>query len=252
MNRVYIYNGSFNELLNLIAYLLKSQIKPDNIHDETYNANLFDYVINLDLPNKKDIISKFHDYFGSYNMHLVYYVYLSSVQNKELIIFYYLLNYFKYRENLPKMRNLKCVSEVLRISKQVGNEAHRFKGFLRFKELKNHVLYATIAPDNNILEIISCHFQKRLKNEYWLIKDEKRQIISVYNKKNFYIVSTNDFNLKDLALDDKEKEIEKLWVTFYNTIFIKERKNERCRMNFMPKKYWHNILEMSDNDEESY
>ena len=37
-----------------------------------------------------------------------------------------------------------------------------------------------------------------------------------------------------------------MWKSFYDTIGIKERNNERCRMNFMPKKYWKYIVEMSD------
>ena len=41
------------------------------------------------------------------------------------------------------------------------------------------------------------------------------------------------------------------WKDFYKTIGIKERKNDRCRMNFMPKKYWKYILEMSDENEKS-
>ena len=42
-----------------------------------------------------------------------------------------------------------------------------------------------------------------------------------------------------------------MWKTFYNTIGIEERKNNRCRMNFMPKKYWKYILEVGDINEES-
>ena len=41
------------------------------------------------------------------------------------------------------------------------------------------------------------------------------------------------------------------WQTFYNTIGIKERKNSRCQMNFMPKKYWPYIIEMSGENEKS-
>ena len=43
-----------------------------------------------------------------------------------------------------------------------------------------------------------------------------------------------------------EKEIEKLWKIFYKTIGIKERKNDRCRQNFMPKKYWKYITEVRE------
>ena len=72
------------------------------------------------------------------------------------------------------MRNLKCVDASLKISKYVSNENHKLKGFLRFQELENHILYAEISPTNNVLELLSIHFKKRLKNEYWIIKDVGR------------------------------------------------------------------------------
>ena len=33
---------------------------------------------------------------------------------------------------------------------------------------------------------------------------------------------------------------------FHKTIGIKERENRRCQQNFMPKKYWKNMLEMEN------
>ena len=111
---------------------------------------------------------------------------------------------------------------------------------------KNNILYAEIAPENNVLILLSKHFKERLKNEYWIIKDTKREILSIYDKNNFYLVNTSDFNIKELVLSDEEETFENLWKTFYKTIGIKERKNDRCRMNFMPKKYWKYILEVSD------
>ena len=57
--------------------------------------------------------------------------------------------------------------------------------------------------------------------------------------------------MNEFKLSDDEKTFEELWIEFYNTIGIKERKNDRCRMNFMPKKYWKYITEMSDEYEKS-
>ena len=53
---------------------------------------------------------------------------------------------------------------------------------------------------------------------------------------------------ENLVIDDttssNEEMFDDLWKTFYKTIGIKERKNERCRQNFMPKKYWQYITEV--------
>ena len=52
----------------------------------------------------------------------------------------------------------------------------------------------------------------------------------------------------DNNLSEEELDTEKLWKEFYKTIGIETRKNDRCRMNFMPKKYWKYIIEMSDEN----
>ena len=55
----------------------------------------------------------------------------------------------------------------------------------------------------------------------------------------------------NLNYNEEEKKYEDLWKTFFKTIGIKERENKKCQMNFMPKKYWSNIIEMENNDEKS-
>jgi probable DNA metabolism protein len=245
MNKIYVYDGSFLSLINLIIYLIDKNIKPDSIREEDYNPNLFEEIINLDIGNNITI-DKFFEMFGSNVFSVIYYVFLSSDENKELILFYFCLNARKYKSSILYRRNLKCVSEALRISEYVSHETHKFKGFVRFKELENNVLYAEIEPVNNVLFLISKHFAKRLKSEYWIIKDVKRNILSIYDKKEFIIVSDDEFVLATDKVSDKENLMVDLWKVFYKTIGISERKNDRCRMNFMPKRYWKYLTEMSD------
>lgn len=250
MNNIYIYNNDFNSLLNLITILLRNNIRPYNIKNNNYNSSLLDNLIYLEIGNKQ-IISFYLKYLGLDNFKIIYYVFLSNSNNKELIIFYYLLNFQKYKSKTLFMRNLKCVSEALRIAKYVSRENHRFKGFIRFKEINNKVLYAEISPENNILVLLSKHFKTRLNNDFWIIKDVKRGILSIYDKNKYYIFSEDELELLDINLSDKETYYEELWKNFYETIGIKERKNERCRMNFMPKKYWKYITEVSELVEKS-
>lgn len=103
-----------------------------------------------------------------------------------------------------------------------------------------------MAPENDILFLVSLHFEKRLKEEFWVIKDANRKILSIYDKKKFVIVKEEEFQLQNLKESKEEKNIKILWKTFYKTIGIKERKNDRCRRNFMPKKYWKYITEVSE------
>ena len=246
MNNIYLYNGDFLYLLSLIKYLCQFKIKPDNIKDNSFSPSLFDNVINLNIVVDDNIVESFIESIGINNFKIIFYTFLSNDINKELIIYYFYLNTLKYKDNIIYKRNLKCVSESLKIAKYVKHEAHKYKGFVRFKELENNVLYAEIQPTNDILYTISKHFELRLKNEYWIIKDIKRNKLSVYDKNIFFIINGDNFKLFNNALSKEELSIENLWKEFYKTIGIESRKNDRCRMNFMPKKYWKYILEVSD------
>lgn len=246
MNEIYIYNDTFISLLNLISYLLKNNIKPNNIKKSNYCPTLLDNIINLDIKEDDKICHDFIISFGDYAFKSIYYTYLSEEENKELIIYYFFLNALKYRHKITYMRNLKCVSKVLKISEYVMHESHKLKGFIRFKELENNILYAEIEPTNDVLLIVSNHFKERLKNEYWIIKDVKRGMLSIYDKRNYYLVSKENFKLAELNEATHEKQIEELWKQFYKTIGINERRNDRCRQNFMPKKYWKYIIEVKE------
>ena len=248
-NKIYLYDGTFSTLMDLITQLLAFKTKPLNIcNQNNYLPSLLDETIELKLDNNFDI-SKIK--VTKKILKTIYYVYLSTDEHKELIIYYFLLNGLKYQDKIFTMRNLKCVNSTLKIAKYVSNENHKLKGFLRFQELENHILYAEISPTNNVLELLSIHFKSRLKNEYWIIKDVGRNTYSFYDKQKYYIIADENINLKTLGAIEKEKEVENLWVTFFNTIGIKERKNTRCQMNFMPKKYWKYIIEMEGAYEKS-
>ncbi len=245
--KIYLYDGTFKQLLNLIKVLIQMKIKPLNIQDKNkYIPNLIDETVEIDLSKEL-----------SYNcltpqiQKAIYYVYLSEEKNKELIIFYFILNTLKYNNKIFYMRNLNCVDKTLKTAKQVGNEFHKLKGFLRFQELNGHILYAKISPSNNILDLLSKHFSLRLPKEKWIIYDEGRNLYSIYNTHKYYIVTSNEFSLKEIIKSENEDNVKKMWLSFFNTIGIKERTNRRCQINFMPKKYWKYIIEMSDEYKKS-
>ena len=248
MNNVYVYEDTFANLLDLIFYLLIEKIKPDNIKDENnYQPDLLSNKIKpvIKIKNKKELLTK----IGWENLKLCHYAFRTNDPNKELIIYYYLLNSLKYENNTKYMRNLKCVNKTLKLAHYVSRENHKFKGFLRFKETENNFLYAEIEPENNILDLLANHFKKRLSNENWLIKDQKRKQYCFYNQKKLYFLNEKDVIKLNLELSKNEKNVENLWCCFFKTIAIKERENKKCQMNFMPKKYWKNIIEMEEEYE---
>ena len=250
MKKLYTYKDTFSSLLSLIKYLSTFNIKNINIKNDLYTPNLLEREIFLDI-NTLNIEAVIINDIGIINFNVLFYLYLSNEKNKENIMYYFYLNALRYKDTLLKRRNLNCVTEAHRIIKYVKGENHKFKGFVRFKELNNKILYSEINPTNNILPILSIHFKNRLKEECWIIKDVNRNIYALYDKKDIQIVNVEKIPLNVENLSNTEIEMETMWKTFYNTIGIEERKNNRCRMNFMPKKYWKYILEVGDINEES-
>lgn len=238
---IYLYSNTFSDLLNLINYILKNKISPINIKNEYYSKTLLEETYYPKIQNDDDLERRIINKIGKYAFATMCHVFLSDYVDKEMIIYLFLKNALIYKNNICYMRNIPSVSKALKISSYVRREAHKFKGFVRFKELDNGFLYSEIEPENNIIYMLCDHFKNRLKNEYWIIKDNKREILGLYDKKRCYIFSSCNFDAK-LAHDNYED----LWKEFYKTIDIKERKNDRCRMNFMPKKYWKYIVEVED------
>lgn len=250
-NYIFIYNDTFISLLNLIKILLKNKIIPLNIKQTNYQPTLLDEIVKLNIPNDENVINEIIKKVGSKIFNTIYYVFCSNNENKEIIIYCFLVQSLKYKNTIYYMRNLKGVDKALKISLYVSHETHKMKGFLRFKELSNKILYAEMCPENNIIIFLSKHFKERLKNEYWIIKDVKRNIYSIYDKNNFYLINGDEFLISTDELSSEESKIESLWKKFYETIGIKERKNDRCRRSFMPKKYWNYIIEVNEENEKS-
>ena len=81
-----------------------------------------------------------------------------------------------------------AVEKVFSLSRQVGNEAHRFLEFVRFRELKNGVLFSEIVPKNRILSCIADHFSDRFPLENWkmCIRDRRTDDMKVIRGVNVF------------------------------------------------------------------
>jgi len=247
MNRVYLYDGSFYELLSLIGMIVKNNYDVSDIKDKNnYNPTLFDNTIFL---NTSNIDFKYIENIVSLKiLKTCFYVYLSCDLDKDLAVYYFIRNAIIYGDRVYYMRNLNCVNKVYRLSHHVRNEAHKFKGFLRFREMKGRFFYAEINPTDNIIFLICNHFKKRLPSKYWIIKDINRDIYAIYDKYNVTYLDKNKVLKLNLEFNDEELFTQDLWKTFFKTIGIKERKNRCVQVNFMPKKYWKYIIEMEDEE----
>ncbi len=126
------------------------------------------------------------------------------------------------------------VEKVFELGRNVFGEAHSYKGFLRFRELKNGVLYAKIRPKNQILTCLAPHFASRLPVENWMIHDAPHQMFAVHEAGKKWVIVCGEKPDEEIFRDvsDKEEEYARLWTGFCQTIAIESRMNpERQRQN---------------------
>ena len=247
MNNIYIYDGGFISFISLVVELLKRKIVPDDIKlADSYEIGLFDKEVFLKVESGKQNIELIKKKLSKEALYCIYNVFLSNNKNKEMIIYDFLINYFKYNNKVFGMIRIASVNESIKISKYVREETHKLKGFLRFKKMKNNFYYGEISPTNNVIGFLSNHFRKRLKEDCWIIKDTNRGIYAIYDKKKVIYLTNDEVISLNLESSDSEELIEDLWKTFHKTVAIASRENRRCQQNFMPKKYWKNMLEMED------
>ncbi len=158
---------------------------------------------------------------------------------KFTVIFNYLVKTIDEKRCICDKLNDKDVFNFDRLVSKVQLEAHRFKGFLRFSKTENGIYYAKYYPDSDINSLLLPHFISRYKEMPFIIHDLNHDVVSAYaNGKTKTVIK----KINCLKVED---EFKKLFKTYYDSVFIKERKNERLMRNYMPKRY-HKYLPEKD------
>ncbi len=243
IDTAYIYDGSFNGLLTIVFDSYVSKTIPKRIISNEFEMDLFCRYI--EAKNDEEKANRIYNgvvkNISFHALYTAYHVFLSNLHDKEIYIVKYLLLGFQIGNKLDHLLTNTTVLKLEKTSKRVFGEFHRLCGLVRFMKLSNGMFYAKIHPDNNIIELLGHHFIKRLPNENFIIHDKNRNIALLYNKKDYLIIEAD--KLAITSLPEEELYYQNLWKTFYNSIGIKERKNSKLRMQFMPKKYWQDLVE---------
>ena len=244
VNQTYLYDGSLDGFLTIVFNSYANKTLPLKIYNQnSYIPNFLDKSIEIETNFNKSQrvfkgIEKNIGYDALYNS---YYAFLSNEKDKEIYILKYLCDGFNIGPKINNHLTTSYVFKVITMRKRALAECHRLKGLLRFQEISENLCYASIHPDNNIIEPLGHHFIKRLLCMNFVIHDKNREICFVYNSKEYKLIDSQ--NIKIPEVSENEKLYQELWKMFFKTIAIKERTNFRCQMQFMPKKYWQDLIE---------
>ncbi len=248
-NVIYLYDGTFEGLMCCVYEHYYNKTTPLEIKKQSEQSiSFFENVhIETDSAIANRVYNSIDVTISKRAQNLVKTAFLSCMKDKEIAILNFLKYGYKCGKKTMLMISHPCVCTLLDAEKHLLKEAHNFKGFVRFEDY-NGALVAKIAPKNFVLPFLKNHFCSRFPNENFLIFDESNKCALVYKEKNAQIINLDSLLLP--KIDETEQKYRQMWRAFYETIAIKERENPRCQMTFMPKRYWANLTEKQNDENE--
>ncbi len=221
-----VFDGSFEGLLKLAAFLHSSKLVFDEVSHTEDNSSLFSENIYADevvaVDSKKLDITRLKTIFLAYD----------KATYKTIV-----KHYFEVMDDAPTMDTMAKLNELEHI---VRREAHKYKGFIRF-EMTEVGFFARIAPKHDILPLIAPHFFKRFGDKR-VIYDENRKVAALIDKIGYRLVSAN---VERFEKHEDEKRFEGLWKRFFESISIAERTNKKLQQSFIPLRYREFMTEFS-------
>ena len=203
--------------------------------------------ISTDLDKSEKVARTIRHLAGEEVFRQIYMALESTDGEKGQAVFKTIEKIVKYpRQARGVMDQLSDVSihKTFTLFRNVQNETHSIKEFLRFHELDNGVLYARIGPKNNIVSFLMPHFADRFPLENFMIYDEGRNLLGVHQSKSeWYIIHDVKTNGELMTISDKEEKYRELFRYFCHKIAIKERKNLDLQRNHVPLRYREYMVE---------
>lgn len=208
-----------------------------------------------DLEKAEKVQNTIRKRFGNTTSFFLWSAVYSHQKNKADIIYHTIARGLAgaYRGELTHYLQDPYILELSKIQKNVWNEAHHFKGFLRFAQLKNGIYFSKIKPKNNILPLIAGYFNDRMGQEKFMIYDEKYHLCLVHEpgqETTIYVPGKEEEEILQRMQEfhsEEEREMQKMFQTFYDSITIESRKNPALQRNNLPLRFRENMVEFSSS-----
>lgn len=222
----------------------KVNIHPGKNYTPTFFSEFVPIKTNLDKAVKVATSIRIKISVEAYTM--VYRACMHFDEDRADTVFEFLKLGYRIGARVTKMLGNPYVMRLLELSRKVANEAHLFKEFIRFDELKGGVLLGKIEPKCDVTPFLAQHFESRFPEEDWIIYDIRRKKAAVH-KHSMDSVLVEGQDIVALTEDlQKNDEYQELWKVFFDTIGIEARYNPRCQQTHMPQWYRKHMTEMKE------
>lgn len=242
---IFVYDGSFDGFLCCVYEYYYSSFNPvEIICEDDIESSFFQFVtITTDTFKANKVKTAISEKISHRTVRFLQECLLCYGREKEYHMLWYVVKGFKKGDGIYQMVEDEDVDWLRKAHRHLYREKHLYLGITRFYKAGDAYI-SVIKPKNKIIPLIAHHFTQRFANQNFMIYDAANKQAFMYNQKQATVVQADNIELP--AVEEDEKDMQRLWKLFYDTIAIKERYNPRCRMSFMPKRTWDLLPEMKD------
>lgn len=245
---IYLYDQTFEGLLTTISDAIDSTIKPDKIiSTKAFQDDLFaiKHYTTTDSDKFEKLWDQIKEKSDEQNCQRIFKAFLSELPDIEIVIYNYIKLILETPHHIEVDFSNENVVKLNNIQKKVGREAQRVMMFVRFQKTIDEIFYASFDAKYNVIPLTLSHFRNRFADQKWVIFDIRRKYGYYYDLEHVREITIGnqkiDFESGKVDQDIlhiSEKLFQKLWKSYYDTINIKERKNLKVHMQFLPKRFW--------------
>lgn len=242
----YIYDGTFEGWLSAVfeayarksaeAEILSAYVQPE--WGREYRE------VATDAEKASRVTRGIRSRMGTEVYHTIWTAFLSDAEDVGTVLYRYVRFGFEVGTSLTRRMTDPRVLAVNKLASLVTREAGHLLQFVRFAQTITGVYYAEISPQYAVLPILMPHFSHRMGTQAFVIYDNVHRCSGLSDGKRWVLTSVDGVQTPDLS--ESERAYRKLWKTFYDTVAVKERVNPALRQRLMPKKFWKNMVEMTE------
>lgn len=242
-----LYDGSFEGWLSAVFAVYEYGYRDASICTANhFKGNMFStpHIVAVNTVHNQRVLTGLQKKLSKNSINNLYKAFLSGLSGIEDVLLQYIRYVIATNISIEKDFSHPAVLKVAQTVKKVQREKHRMEAFVRFQKTADNLYYAIVAPDFNVLPLISDHFKDRYADQNWLIYDEKRGYGIYYNQHTVTTVALTfndqlDRGRNIAAVYDADEQIyQRLWQQYFTSVNIAARKNTRLHIQHMPRRYW--------------
>ncbi len=153
------------------------------------------------------------------------------------------------------------VNRAFALATNTCREIDHLKGFVRFQELENGLLYSRFGPKNNILAFLMPHFADRLPTENFVMYDDRRDLFGIHPAGRQWVLFCGEGRglaeagasearafedrFSELKRSEEESQYQVLFREFCHAVTIEGRRNEKLQQNMLPLRFREYMVEFN-------